>query len=204
MKLSEIEFSEYSQNGEDGIIAWLIGRLRQCATSFVEIGSGSGKQNNTTRLAMRPGWRGVVIDRREKSIENYKKRNLKSVAAHAVEVFPENAAAVLNLFPLEPDLFSLDIDGHDYHVLQRFMELGFRPQIIVCEYNSGFGDAEIVTAYGQSTAKLAGCSLMSWRRMLEKYGYLFVTVESRRLNAFFVRKGSVDAGLQFEIEWLDK
>ena len=201
--LSKIERSEFSQNGEDGIINWLVSRLKLCHKMFVEIGSGSGKQNNTTWLVMK-GWAGVVIDRRIKSIENYKKRGFKAVIAHALEVSPENAGDVLMMFSVEPDLFSIDIDSFDFVVLKRFMILGFRPQIIVCEYNSKYGDDDVVVLWTETAHKISGCSLSAWKRMLGSYGYEFVTVESRRVNAFFVRQGSVNLDCLKEIDWLEK
>ena len=202
--LREIEWSKFSQNGEDGIIDYLIRRLQECGRTFVEIGSGSGKQNNTTCLAQQ-GWSGTVFDRRPKRIDNYRKRGLSAVAAHIMEVKPEHAADVLALVPRTPDVFSLDIDGFDYHVAAALLGLGFRPAIAVLEYNASFVDDPVTIPYPLPLPvkhSYFGCGVAEWRKLFEPAGYSFVTVETAGVNAFFVRVETIPAYCLADVEWL--
>src|SRR5437588_4792407 len=59
--LRAFERRVYSQNGEDGIIQEILGRVGTAAEFFVEIGVESGRECNCARLALQEEWRGVFI-----------------------------------------------------------------------------------------------------------------------------------------------
>ena len=72
----------------------------------------------------------------------------------------------------------------------------FRPKMVVVEYNSVFGPEQAVTVpYDERFSRHAahpsllyyGVSVAAWRALLEPSGYVFVTVESNGVNAFFIR-----------------
>jgi hypothetical protein len=51
-----------------------------------------------------------------------------------------NARQLIKLCPFrDPDVFSLDIDGIDYYVAKAIIDEGYRPKIMIVEYNSAFG-----------------------------------------------------------------
>src|SRR4029079_4576029 len=56
------EFSGFSQHGEDGILDYLCGHLRQPNRYFIEIGASNGLENNTTWLAVAKRYGGLMID----------------------------------------------------------------------------------------------------------------------------------------------
>ena len=56
------EFTGFSQNGEDGIVDYLCGRLLRPHRYFIEIGASNGLENNTTWLAMARRYAGLMID----------------------------------------------------------------------------------------------------------------------------------------------
>src|SRR5207253_2508477 len=93
-----------------------------------------------------------------------------------------------------PDLFSIDIDGNDYHILKAFLEQGLEPKIIVVEYNSAFGTHPITIPYQDDFNYLKadrsglyyGVGLQAWRHLLDQFGYQFITVDSNGVNAIFV------------------
>ncbi len=202
--LKDIEWSKYSQNGEDGIIDYLVKRLRYGGTrSFVEIGSGSGKQNNTTWLAEQ-GWSGTVFDRREKRIDNYQTRNLRDVEAICMEVTPYDGETFLDFAGTSTTVFSIDIDSFDYHIVNSLFEEGFGFDIAVVEYNSVFGLDPVTVPY--PTPDLVkhfyfGCGVQAWRSLFEPMGYKFVTVDSAGVNAFFVKPDMISDDLD-DVEWL--
>jgi hypothetical protein len=94
------------------------------------------------------------------------------------------------------DVFSLDIDSIDFHILKAVLDLGYRPKILVLEYNSAFGPNQAVTVPYKAVFNrwdehpdgiYYGASVMAWRILLEPLGYKFVTVDSSGTNAFFVK-----------------
>jgi hypothetical protein len=102
----------------------------------------------------------------------------------------------------DPDVFSLDIDGMDYHIAEALLDGGFRPRIFVVEYNSVYGpDRSVTVAYepdfsiekAHPTMLYYGVSIAGWRRFFERRGYRFVTVNRHGVNAFFVDEGRFDA-----------
>ena len=70
-------------------------------------------------------------------------------------VTPENINLLEKyLFMKHIDVFSIDIDSIDFYVTKAFLDMGFRPKIIVAEYNSVFGpDASITVNYSPDLFK---------------------------------------------------
>ena len=193
------EFCGFSQNGEDGIIDYLCLQITQPNRYFVEIGAADGLENNTAWLAIARKFSGLMIEgcsslamRAAKAIPSY---NL-GVKVLNCFVDKNNIQAVLqeSLYQ-DPDVFSLDIDGVDYYILQAMLNAGFHPKIVVVEYNSAFGPDKAITVpyqdqfdYTKADASglYYGVSVAAWRKLLEKSGYQFVTVDSNGVNAFFI------------------
>ena len=61
LNVNSYEYSNFSQNGEDGIIDFLTSNLKKNNKFFVEIGSGNGLLNNSTNLVLN-NWSGIVLD----------------------------------------------------------------------------------------------------------------------------------------------
>lgn len=199
------EFSGFSQNGEDGITDFLCSKLKEPNRQFVEIGAADGLENNTAWLAIAKKYTGTMIEgdsklchRLAKTLANF---NL-GVQALNCFVTKENAVDIINELPSKnPDMFSLDIDGNDYHVLKTLFENAFRPKIVIVEYNSVFGPQNKITIPYQKTFDYRkahtsglyyGVSIAAWKTLLAEFGYHFVTVESNGVNAFFIRMDYFD------------
>lgn len=193
------EFAGFSQHGEDGILDVLCGRLDSKSRFFVEIGSADGLENCSAWLAFGHGFGGVMVegDRRlSAACQSAVRGRVWNVWPIEQMVDCENIVGVMKLCPYrDPDVFIIDIDGIDYHVLQTVLSLGYRPKIIVVEYNSALGPVQAITIPYQPrfdrwqshpTGLYYGASVAAWRALLESYGYRFVTVESSGTNAFFV------------------
>jgi hypothetical protein len=193
------EFCGFSQNGEDGIIDFLCQQLLQSNRYFVEIGAADGLENNTAWLAIAKKFSGLMIEgdallakRARKAIASY---NLGvTVLNHFVDTHNIQVLLQECLFD-DPDVFSLDIDGVDYYVMEALLQTHFHPKIIAVEYNSAFGPDRAVTIpyranfnYTQAdpSGLYYGVSIAAWRKLLAKYGYQFVTVDSNGVNAFFI------------------
>jgi len=193
------EFSGFSQNGEDGIIDVLTRRIVRPNRYFVEIGASDGLENNTSWLAIARRYSGLWIEGDPESSEWC--RYLFTPLNYGLEIMQrfvtQKSAAQVRETALhaDPDVFSLDIDGNDYHLSRALLASGFKPKVFVVEYNSAFGPDRSVTipyredfrfAKGHSNNLYYGCSLAGWKKLFAKNGYAFVTVDSNGVNAFFV------------------
>lgn len=210
------EFSGFSQNGEDGIIDVLLRHVRNPNRYFVEIGTSDGLENNTSWLALVRRYSGLCIEgnplkndchRNVFTPLNYGLRFLSLfVDGKSIDRLREESRV------LDPDVFSLDIDGNDFHIAKLLLDAGFRPRIFVVEYNSAFGPQQSVTIpfrddfrIGASPAERLyyGCSIMGWRSLFQGLGYRFVTVDQNGVNGFFVDPSAFDPDFLEAIQGLD-
>jgi hypothetical protein len=193
------EFSGFSQNGEDGIIDLLCSKITQPNRYFFEIGAADGLENNTSWLAIAKKYSGIMIEGNPKLAKRLAMLmgsfNL-GVEVKNIFVTKNNINEMINLLLYsDPDLFSLDIDGNDYHILNAFLTAGLRPKVLALEYNSAFGPHKAITIpYNEDFNYLAahvsglyyGVAINAWIKLLTQFGYQFVTVDSNGVNAFFI------------------
>jgi len=210
------EFSGFSQNGEDGILDVLRSRLLRSNRYFIEIGVSDGIENNSAWLVVAEKYNGIMIEgnpkraaRADRMIASY------SIGAecHNIFVTRENVQDLKSLaFHQDPDIFSLDIDGNDYYIAQAVLDGGFRPKIIVVEYNSAYGPERSETVEyrdnfdfmeAHPTQLYYGVSVTGWRKFFESRGYRFVTVDRNGVNAFFVDPAFFDPAFLNNIMGLD-
>lgn len=199
------EFSGFSQNGEDGIIDVLRSQLKRSNRYVVEIGAAEGTENNSSWLLTTAGYEGLMIEgdprqsaRARRNIGRY------SIGSQFMSMFVTLAAvdSILDKVVFrDPDVFSLDIDGNDWHIANALFAREFHPKIVSVEYNSAFGPERSVTSkyhddFRRSTAHPSrlyyGVSLAGWKTFFDKRGYRFVSIDSNGVNAFFVDKQQLD------------
>jgi len=133
----------YSQNGEDGVLAELLGRLSIERGFCVEFGAWDGRHlSNTYRLIERDHWRGLYIEGDPAKFEDLL-ANPMVVAGHITPVNAyvglEGNATLDHILtdrdvPREFDLLSIDIDSFDYDVWKSLTD--FRPRVVVIEVTS--------------------------------------------------------------------
>ena len=193
------EFSGFSQNGEDGIIDVLRRQLQAPNRYIFEIGSADGTENNSSWLLLAERYEGLMIEgdprqsaRARRNVARY------SIGSECMSMFVTLGtvdAIMQKLAFMDPDVFSLDIDGNDYHIANALFERGFRPKIVSVEYNSAFGSDRSVTSvysddFQRTTAHPSGLyygvSIAAWKNFFGSRGYQFITVDANGVNAFFV------------------
>jgi hypothetical protein len=193
------EFSGFSQNGEDGILDVLRKKLLKRNRYFIEIGSSDGMQNNSSWLVVAEQYSGLMVEGNPRLVDRASRMILShSLGVECLNMFV-NSENIQDLKSLalhsNPDVFSLDIDGIDYYIAKAIMEGGFRPKIFVVEYNSVFGPTRSMTipyyeafefTKAHSTQLYYGVSIAAWRKFFSHYGYHFVSVDQKGVNAFFV------------------
>ena len=112
----------YSQNDEDGIIAEIFDRIGTESRRFVEIGAADGLENNTVWLLLQ-GWSGTWVEGVPALAARISKKFSSLIANGRLNVLNEFVTRE-SARRLEKgghfrniDLFSLDIDGNDYHIM---------------------------------------------------------------------------------------
>lgn len=210
------EFSGFSQNGEDGIIEVLRRQLRSSNRSFLEIGCANGVENNSAWLVVAERYEGLMIEgnprlaaRAQRNVVGYS----IGTQCRAMFVTTDSVPEIVGALPYrDPDVFSLDIDGNDYHIARGLMNGGMRPRIVVVEYNSVYGkERSLSVSYrpdfsmkGAHPSELYyGVSIAGWRHFFEGQGYRFVTVDQNGVNAFFVDPQFFDSSFLDGIRCLD-
>ena len=200
VRLSDAEFQAYSQWGDDGIIQYLVARIRPLHRTFVEFGVESYAESNTRFLLMHDNWSGLVIDSSAQYVEAIRRDAVSwrhDLTATCAFITPENIDALIAArFPGPAlGLLSIDIDGNDYWVWQAVR--GVQPEIVVCEYNAVFGPRLAVSVpyrpdFARTQAHFSnlyfGASLAALCALGAEKGYAFVGCNSAGNNAFFVRR----------------
>lgn len=198
--LSDTEFKIYSQNGEDGILDYLIFSLGIKRPKFIEIGIGDYSESNSRFIFERTSPKGMVVDSIP-DLENKIKKRIKIWKGDLKIVNKEiNSNNVLDTIKkdkmmVDLDLFSIDIDGIDYWVLDKLPK--FFSKIVVLEYNPTFGfELEVsvpnIPNFNRSLYHYSnlcfGMSLKAAVEIMEEKNFYFVGVNLMRNNAFFISK----------------
>ena len=196
--LSDADYKVFSQTGEDGIIDYLLYSLNIKVPKFVEIGVGDYRESNTRYIFQKNCSKGLIVD---------KNKNLKKKVSKIVKLWKgdltiietavtsENILHILNSnnFDNNLDVFSLDVDGIDYWILEALPEK--LSKIFIVEYNSIFGPNLEVTVPNLKNFDRKkyhysylcyGASLRALIKLMNKKKYVFVGTNIACFNAFFV------------------
>ena len=197
--LSKVEFQVFSQWGEDGIIDWLINKIKKIPKNFIEIGTEDYKESNTRFLLINNGWDGFLIEGDKDAVKIIKKdriywkHNIKIINSYIHLSNLKLTLQSLNI-PKKIGIISLDIDGIDYWILKKLKLLN--PVIFICEFNPIFGFKKSVTVpykkkFNRTKEHYSnlyyGASLKAIKKLLENK-YLFIGTNSAGNNAFFINK----------------
>lgn len=186
----------FSQGPEDGCIAEIFRRIGTRSRFFVEIGAGDGREN-TTRLLLSLGWRGIWIEGSAKNCDAIRRdfaAPLASGQLRLVEamVTAENVASLLvgAGAPLELDYLGIDLDMNTYHVWKATG--AFMARAACIEYNASFPPSyEFAVPYDPAAvwdgSNWYGASLKSLELLGQARGYNLVGCDFYGVNAFFVR-----------------
>ena len=202
--LAEVEFSIFSQFGDDGIIQWLIHNLDIPNKTFIEFGVEDYSESNTRFLMMNNNWSGFVMDGSEANIQRlqtsyyYWKYNLSS---KAIFINKHNINTLIKEQNLDRDvgLLHIDLDGNDYYIWEAIDVIS--PIIAIVEYNSIFGserpvsviyDDEFYRTHAHYSNLFWGSSIKSLYDLAKEKGYSFIGCNNAGNNAYFVRKDKIN------------
>jgi hypothetical protein len=202
--LRQAEFKVFSQFGDDGIIQYLIHRLRPLPDSFVEFGVENYRQSNTRFLLLNNNWRGLVMDGDEDCIRYIQQDEIywrHTLTARHAFIDRDNINELLRQagFTGEIGVLSIDIDGNDYWVWDKIDIV--QPAIVIVEYNSIFGpDLAVTVPYdpkfdrhrAHHSGQFWGASLSALTLLAGRKGYSLGGCNSAGNNAYFVRNDKID------------
>lgn len=196
LRLTRHGYRNFSQFDEDGLIDETLRRIGVASRHFVEFGVGDGLENNTLALLLQ-GWRGLWIEADPERCARIREEFREPLASGQLTLLEELVTAenVEALFaragvPPEPDLLGIDIDGNDYWVWKAIQ--GFRPRLVVVEYNASLGrSARIVRPYEAAGrwdgTTSTGASLGALEELGRGKGYALVGCCLAGVNALFAR-----------------
>lgn len=197
--IQDYEFKVFSQNGEDGIIQYLIKKIDIKNKIFVEFGVEDYTEANTRFLLENNDWAGLIIDGDKEGIARIKEREI--AWRHDLKIVGEfitrdNINRLISNNGINGDIgiLSVDVDGNDYWILEAIDCIS--PQILICEYNSVFGiNKKITVPYEENFNRTEkhfsnlywGASICALAELGISKGYDLVGSNSFGNNIFFVR-----------------
>jgi len=202
--LSDADYKVFSQTGEDGIIDYLLYSLNIKVPKFVEIGVGDYRESNTRYIFQKNCSKGLIIDKNknlEKKVSKIVKLWKGDLTIIETAVTSENILHILNSneFDNNLDVFSLDVDGIDYWILEVLPEK--LSKIVILEYNPTFGSNLEITVPNLNdfdrkkyhySFLCYGASLQAFIKLMNKKKYVFVGTNIACYNAFFVLESEIN------------
>lgn len=179
-----------SSGGDDGIIEHIFSVIGAESKWCVELGALNGTHDsNVWNLIRNRKWSGVLIEADQTYFEKLEKEYAQDSGAVCVHAFVsfEGQTSLDALFAKTPlprtfDLFSLDIDGNEYHLWESLT--AYRPRVMVVEFNPSIPN-DITFIQPRDMSVYQGSSLKALVELGRRKGYELVATNS--VNAFFVQ-----------------
>lgn len=194
--MSNLDLLSYSRNatsehGEDGVIHKIFEIIGEGNRWCIELGALNGKHgSNVWHLVKEEGWSGVLIEADQTYFEKLQQEYAGVGRVHCINAFVSfegnttlDAVLAQTPLPKEFDLFSLDIDGNEYHLWDSM--INYRPCVMVVEFNPTIpNDVQFIQPRNMNVFQ--GSSLKALIELGKRKGYELVA--ANEVNAFFVVK----------------
>jgi len=154
LPLPQVEFSNFSQSGEDGILHYIFSLIGTRDRRAVELCAGAGSECNSANLIVHHGWHALLVDGSERNVREGRAffarqpatRVNGPVFAHAwVDRDSVNDLLERHGFSGEIDLLSLDLDGVDYWIWEAIRCVS--PRVVVVEANLVMSASSVTVPY---------------------------------------------------------
>lgn len=199
LQWKQIEFSAFSQWGDDGIIQYLIHHIPALVPRFIEFGVSNYLEANTRFLLLNDNWQGLIFDGSDANIQFIKNDTISwryDLNAESLFVTKSNINDAIKNQGFDGDvgILHIDIDGNDYWIWDCLTIVN--PQIVIMEYNSVFGNKGAISVpykddFFVTDAHYSnlffGASLKAMNDLANKKGYQFIGTNTAGNNAYFLR-----------------
>jgi len=192
--LCRTQWNKYSQLGEDGIIDTIFRNIGTTDKIYVEFGVEDCQECNT-RYLRETGWdthNSLLMDGGHSD---------EDINLQQVIFWPSNILDHFENFevPTEFDLLSVDTDAYDWFMLETILEEGYRPRVIVTEYNANFELSEAKSILPPADKKswkrwdgttYHGSSILALYYLFNRFSYSLIFCNL--INCFAVRDSELD------------
>lgn len=182
---------KYSHNDEQQYIQYLLSILNLRDNTYVDVGASDGIEMSNTYFLAQNNWNGLCVEynpiKYESLINNYKE--FHNIRYSNRKVTPNTILDILtNNTPNIFDFLNLDIDGYDYHILDKLLTK-YTPKIICTEINEKIPPPIKFTVsysdtYTWNDAPFFGQSIEMVQDLCNNHNYSIVNVEYN--NVFLV------------------
>jgi hypothetical protein len=192
--------SLYSQNDEDGGLLQTLRCMGGHGTrEYFEFGSENGQEVNTRVLRELYGWKGHLLDGGNENPE---------IPLHKEFFTPLNIVSLLEKYGVSKtlDVLSIDCDYDDIYIMREILLAGYKPRILITEYNRNFGPEWSVSVTAKPVGKenevswqndcYFGASAHAIIKMTDAFGYK--PVWSNGINLIFIRV-EIALGMKLQI-----
>ena len=181
----------FSQNDEDGALLQTLNCIGGHGTKeYFEFGSENGNEVNTRVLRELYGWHGHLLDGRNENPD---------IPLHKEFFTPSNIISLMQKYNVskELDVLSVDCDIDDFYVTREIFLGGYRPRVVINEFNINFGwewsvavqpkpvGEESNPAYFWKGDCYYGASAKAFISLMKAFGYS--PVFANTVNLIFVR-----------------
>ncbi len=198
---SSVEFSVFSQWGDDGVIQWLVAHIPFRSRTFVEFGVEDYRESTTRFLMMNDNWSGLVMDGSERNVRRIVDSEyywMHDLTANAAFIDAGNIDSLISNAGFRGPLgiLHIDLDGNDFWIWKAISAVD--ADVVIVEYNSVFGgDRPISVPYDPTFFRTRahysnlywGASLPALAHLASEKGYALIGCTSAGNNAYFVRRG---------------
>lgn len=203
--INETGFRVHSEFNEDGYLLYIFSIIGTNTKISVEVGSGNGKECNTSNLIIYHGWKGLLIDASESMVKQGQLFfaaspnvviNEPKFVHSLVTIDTINDLISSNGFSGDIDLLSVDIDGNDYYILEAISCI--TPRVIICEINNTIPlDLSLTIPYKEDFFNywdkeypgnsFISMSLCAADKLMKRKGYRLVAANRMGFNVIFMR-----------------
>lgn len=171
----------YSQFGEDGLVACVLGKIGETNRCCFEIGAADGLFfSNTLRLRER-GWRAVLFEKDytlwRRCYDTYSSETVQVLSGSVVNLNKALKYSIIQHVKT-PDFGVIDIDGQDYWMWYDLTD--YRPRVMLVEYRAG----NLVDAVPERGSDQGQAGLYAIEELGKEKGYTLVA--TTLCNALFV------------------
>jgi hypothetical protein len=204
-RFDEVQCRFFSQNGEDGIIWYLLSLIGDGSKRVVEICCGDGIECCSANLVVNHGWQALIFEGNPELVARGQHffQHCGDAWYYPPEfvntwVTPDNINELLDEhgFQHDVEVVIIDMDGNDYWM---WNALRLNPKIIVVEINETLGPDLSVAIHYRPDFQLPqdslyrSASLRAFTKLATQRGYRLVGMERYNFNAFFVRNDCAPA-----------